>query len=178
MKTFVKCSLFFLFCNAIEHPQAIGQAIQNFRSVNIRYGRTGLSGDIFKLQTEYYLMDNINLGLGGFVETSNRNQLHYNCYGLDLLAHYYTPVGDRTNNQFQVKLGLGGTIDYEQENHLYKMLTTGQKINYGMAGEITGEWAFTEDFSLLLAYNQKVMFVKDLGSDRFDISIGLKLKFF
>jgi len=154
------------------------QNTENFRSLDVRFGRTGLPGDIFKLVGERYMAPGVNLALGAFLETSNRNNIHYDCYGLDAIAYYYTPVGDRTNNLFQVRLGVGATADYEQEKNLYHELSTGQKINAGIVGELAGEWAFTDDFSLLLAYNQKYLFSKALGTSRFDISIGCKLKLF
>jgi hypothetical protein len=174
--TIIACSLLIAlgtFCD-----QAAAQNVENFRSLDLRYGRTGLPGDIFKLVGECYLAPGVNFALGGFLETSNRNSINYDCYGLDAMAYYYSPVGDRTDNRFQVRLGLGATADYEQEKHLYQKLSTSQKINTGIVGELAGEWAFTSDFSLLLAYNQKAMFSKDLGTYRFDISIGCKIKFF
>jgi hypothetical protein len=178
MKKISKFIFFLLLAALALKQQASAQNVENFRSLDIRYGRTGLPGDIFKLVSERYLAEKVNLALGGFWETSHRNLINYNSYGLDVMVYYYTPVGEQSSNRFQVRLGLGGTADYEQESELYKTLSIGQKINTGIVGEIAGEWAFTEDFSLLLAYNQKAMFVKQLGNYRYDISIGFKLKFF
>jgi hypothetical protein len=162
----------------VQGGHVSAQNTENFRSLDIRYGRTGLPGDIFKVVSERYLAPGINAAIGGFFETSNRNLINYNCYGLDIMGYYYTPVGDRTDDLFQLRCGLGATTDYEQEKNLYQKLSFSQKINGGVAGEVAGEWAFTQDFSLLLAYNQKYMFNKDLGSLRYDVSIGLKLKFY
>lgn len=152
------------------------QNIEGFKALEIKYGRSGTPGDIFKLQHERYFSERLNLVLAGSVELSRKNLINYRCYTVDGIVVYYSNIGYKTNSDLEVSGGVGLSINYQTEKNLYKDFSTLQKINYGVVFQLTGEWAFTDDLSLTLAAVQRLYRKKELGMFQYDFSVGLKWK--
>lgn len=81
-----------------------------------------------------------------FLEAFQNNGLQYANYGLDLMGEYYTPVGDNTDHAFEVKLGLGITGNAENEPWILKAYSFSKRLNYGLIGELTGEWCVLQNW--------------------------------
>jgi hypothetical protein len=175
MKTLLK--LFTLIL--LVHGTAVfSQNIEGIRAIELRYGRTGTTGDKFKLLHERYLSQNLNLTVGVGAEFSRKNLINYKCFQIEALAEYYTGIGARTNDEFQVKAGVGVTANYHSEPDLFKEYSTLQKINYGIVFQATGEWSFTSDFSLTASMSQRLYKKKALGMFEYEYCLGIKWKFF
>ena len=154
------------------------QDIIKIRTVEVRAGRTLVPGDYFSVRHERYMSLFINFVVNAYMENSNKNGLKYQAYGMDFLADYYTNIGKLNNHVFEVKVGLGISGMVVQEPYVYKDWPTSKRINYGLIGEIAGEWAMTEDFSLTLSGQQKYLFNQTLGSTKFGVNIGFKYKIY
>lgn len=157
---------------------AFAQNGESFRSVEVRYGRTGTTGDIFKLLHERYLSEKLNITVALSAELSRKNLINYRCYAVDVLAEYYTGLGFKTNDDFQVKGGVGVSVNYQTEPTLYKDFKVLQKINYGVIFQVTGEWAFTDDLSLTASAAQRLYKKKILGMFQYEYALGIKWKIF
>lgn len=163
-------------CLLILSAAVCAQNIEGFKSLEIRYGRTGFPGDLFKLQHERYLAERLNISVAGAVELSRKNEINYRCYILDGLIEYYTGLGFKTNDDLQLKIGTGLSASYVTEPNLYKDMSFKDKLNYGLLFNVTGEWAFTDDLSLTTTFTQRLYKKKDLGNFAFDYAVGLKWK--
>lgn len=157
---------------------ARSQNVESFRAVEIRYGRTGTTGDQFTLRHERYMSQQLNLAVQGSMELSRKNLMNYQAYTVDALAEYYTGLGYKTNDDFQAKAGVGVTMSYQTEPELYKGFTTLRKLNYGIIFQASGEWAFTTDLSLTAFASQRLYKKKYLGMFNYDFGVGIKFKIY
>lgn len=138
--------------------------------IDLRCGHTLTPADYVSLGYEQPTNTALNFSLRGFLENSHKNNLNYSAYGLDIIA--ITQTG--TDRTFSLRGGIGATVQIENEPWIYKNLTTKQKMNYGLVGELTGEWNMTENFSLSVFGQQKFLFNKSLGTTHFVFGGGLK----
>lgn len=152
------------------------QDTENSQAIEIRAGRSLTPGDYVSIRYESYSNIFINLSAKVYMERSKKNGFDYSAYGLDIMTEYYTKLGQNTNHLFELKAGLGATWHLENEPWIYKGWSSSRKMNYGFAGEMVGEWAVAEEFSLTVFAQQKYLFNKALGCTRFAFGIGIKCK--
>jgi hypothetical protein len=156
--------LFYLVTSVNSYSQSIG----------ILAGHFALPADYFSLRYSHYSNLPINGAIGIFRESSHTGGLNYSSYGLDVLGEYTSTQGSYDQKVFGFKAGVGASWQIENEAWVYQGLSRSQSMNYGLVGELTGEWNMTENFSLSVFGQQKFLFNKSLGSTRFSFGIGLK----
>lgn len=149
----------------------------NGQSLEIRTGQNIRPGDYAAIRYEQPTDTRLNFSAKIFINSNRFSGLHYTSYGLDLLAECSTNPDKNSDAVFALNLGLGGTVEKENEPWVYGNLKSSKTINYGIAGELTGEWAMSTLFSLTAFAQQKYLFNKDLGSTRFVFGLGLKINF-
>jgi hypothetical protein len=154
---------------------ANAQAIENSKSLELRYGKTVSVGVYAGIRFRTTTSTSIDLSVAGFVNSLQRNGLQYNSFGLDLMGEYYTAVGDNSDHLFELKVGGGATALIDNEPFVYKDLPFAKRLNYGLVGELTGEWCMSENISLTLFTQQKYLLNKSLGTYCFTAGIGIKL---
>ena len=158
--------------------QGQSQNLPQFRSLQLSYGLTGFPGEIVRGSHERYLTDKINIVFAASYEQGSKSGLRFSSIGMEVLTRYYSDLGLMTNHRFQFHIAAGPVLELNQERSIYKGMSIGERINYGIAGQWGAEWSATQDISLILNLCQKVFLVKKLGRDSFDVSAGIKLKFF
>jgi hypothetical protein len=173
----MKLLLSFSLCLLLLYFPLCGnaQAITNSQSLEIRAGKTFSVGDYASLRYRHTTSTSLDLSLAAFINVLQKKGFNYSGYGLDLLAEYYTAVGDNTNHQFECKLGFGATASLDNEPWVFRDLPLAKRLNYGICGEVTGEWCMSENISLCLFAQQKYLFNKLLGNYAFSVGLGLKL---
>jgi hypothetical protein len=168
-------SVFLFLAFSLASNIANAQAIENSQSVEFRYGKTFSVGAYAGLRYRTTTSTTIDVSVAGFINSLQRNGLNYTSYGIDLMGEYYTPVGDNTEHLLEVKAGMGATVMIDNELFIYKQLPFGKRLNYGVVGELTGEWCVSENISLTLFTQQKFLFNKNLSSYCFTAGLGIKL---
>lgn len=161
MKSFVLCLLMVL------HGTAKAQ------SISLRLGHAFNPADHISLRYEHWTNGAVNISLGGFYERSRKSMLNYSGYGIELLGEYATNREGYAAGTFGLRYGLGVTAMVDNEPWVYKDWSFTKRLNYGLFGEITGEWFMTDDFTLRSCLQQKALFKGDLGHYRFLASLGL-----
>lgn len=147
--------------------------IANSQTLSFRFGRTFTPSDHLSLRYEHWTNGAINLSLGGFMERSRKNNLNLSAYGIDLLAEYATNREGYEAGAFGLRYGLGASWQLENEPWIYKDWPFKRRLNYGLLGELSGEWFMTEHFTLRGSAQQKLLFNKDLGRYRFMLGLAL-----
>lgn len=170
MKILLLITTLSLLCAAVN-----AQAIENSQSLEIRYGKAFSVGAYAGLRYRTTTSTTIDVSVAAFINLLQRNGLNHTSYGLDIMGEYYTPVGDNTEHLFEVKAGIGATLMIDNEPFLYKELPFAKRLNYGVVGELTGEWCISENISLTLFTQQKFLFNKNLSSYCFTAGLGIKL---
>lgn len=169
-----KLLLSLLLIFSITRVSAQGE--DNLRSIEVRGGLTLTPGTYISVRHERYVNYFMNVSLNVHGEFSNKNRLKYSAYGFDLVGESYSLLGESTNHQFELKGGLGLTMQIENEPWIYKNLSSSKRINYGFLGEVAGEWSIAEEFNLTMFVQQKYLLVKELGQTRFLFGLGVKFK--
>lgn len=141
------------------------------QEIELRGGATIMPGVYTSLRYEHSTNSAINLAGGVFLERSRKNQLLYSSMGVDLLAQYKIVTDDHP--VFSFKGGLGATCELVKEPWVYKDLSTSQRINYGILGDMAGVLWLTDAFGISLFVQQKILFRKITGSTHFIFGIGL-----
>ena len=161
MKTFVTCAL--ILCCVITNAQSIG----------LRLGHSLTPADHLALRYEHWTNGAINFAGGAFLEKSRANSLQYSCYGVDILGEYVSNRSSLSDYLFGWRVGLGATIQSENEPWLYKKSSFVQRLNYGMVGEGAIECHLSDVFRLSLFAQQKLLLRSSLGTTRFLFGLGL-----
>ncbi len=161
MKTVVVCLMIML------------SALVNGQSLSLRFGRNLTPSDHLSLRYEHWTNGAVNLSLGGFMERSRKSNLNLSAYGVDLLAEYTTNREGYQTGAFGLRYGLGATWQIESEPWIYKDWPFKKRMNYGLFGELSGEWFMTKHFTLRVTTQQKILFNPDLGRYRFLSGLGL-----
>lgn len=167
--------LFLLFLSCPGYNSLMAQAIENASSVELRGGKTFSVGDYACVRYRHTTSTSIDVSLAAFINGLRVNGLRYYGYGLDLMGEYYTAVGDNTDHLLELKAGLGLTAQIDNDPWVYKQLPFVRRLNYGVAGELTGEYRLSENFSLSAFAQQKLLFHKNLGRFAFTLGLGIKL---
>ena len=152
------------------------QDIEDIKTIELRLAHTLTPGNYIGLRYERFRNIDINYSAKVFYEQSTINNLNYSSYGLDIMAEYYSLLGQRTNHKWEWKGGLGITGLIANEPWILKDWSFSRKLNYGIVGEMAGEWGMTEEFSLTAYVQQKVLFNKELGTTKFLLGLGFKFK--
>jgi hypothetical protein len=143
------------------------------QSLGIHAGRSVLPADYVSLRYTHYSNCPINAAVSVFTERSHSHGLNYSAYGFDLLGEFATNQNEPSVLAFRV--GMGGSFQMENEPWLYKDLSFKQRINYGLVGELAGEWWMSGNICLTVFTQQKWLFNKSLGNSRFAYGLGLKI---
>lgn len=162
----VKTIYLFLFYLAISvncYSQSIGILAGNFASPS----------DYFSLRYSHYSNLPVNGAIGIFGESSLKNGLNYSSYGLDVLGEYASTQGSDGQNVFGFKVGVGASWQIENEPWVYRDWPFKKRMNYGLVGEVAGEWFMTPAFSLSMFAQQKYLFNPALGRYRLVLGLGL-----
>lgn len=161
MKTFVVCFLLLY----VE--------VTNAQSLSFRAGQSFPSTAYLSLRYEHWTNGPINLSLGAFYERSRKDLLNHSSFGLDLLAEYASNREGYSNGAFGLRYGFGVTGDLNNDPWVYKDWSFKRRLNYGLLAEGAGEWFMTDNFTLRLGLQQKLLFNPDLGHYRFLAALGL-----
>jgi hypothetical protein len=165
----------FVLQQLIVFSSVHAQAITNSQSLELRGGKTFSAGDYVSLRYRHTTSTSIDLTLAAFVNGFQKNSLRYRCYGIDLLGEYYTGVGENTDHLFECKLGLGVTASLDNEPWVFRNTAFSRRLNYGICGEVSGEWCMSENIGLCLFGQQKYLFNNPLGTTAFTLGMGIKL---
>lgn len=163
--------LLFLFCVASLYSQAI----ENAQSFELRYGKTFSVGGYASLRYRTTTSTTLDISFAAFINSLQRNGLQYYSYGIDVMGEYYTGVGDNTDHLFELKACAGATAMVDNEPFVLHDVPFLKRINYGLVGELAGEWSISQNIALTLFGQQKLLFNKTLGRTSFTIGLGLKL---
>lgn len=144
------------------------------QSIGLRAGHSLMPADHVSLHYEHWANGGINLAGSVFLERSRANALNYSCYGIDLLGEYANNPENET--MFGWRIGFGGTIQNENEPWLYKNLSFGRRLNFGLVGEAGIEYWLSENFRISLFSQQKILFHRQLGTAAFLFGLGLFIR--
>jgi hypothetical protein len=144
------------------------------QELELRGGATIMPGIYTSLRYEHYTNSELNVAGGLFMESSNKNNLRYRSYGLDLLTQYSS---DRDNeNSFSFKVSTGVVLQIENEPWIYKDWKLAQRLNYGLIAEGAGFLRLSDAFSISLFAQQKFLFNKILATTHFLFGMGLSYR--
>lgn len=152
------------------------QAIANTHAIEIRAGATRLPGAYAALTYEHITGAVLNVFAGMHLISSHYRQLCYLAPGLEAGFSYYTPVGENTDHLFEVRLVLGAVASLESEPWIYRDRSFRQRLNYGVQGELCGQWAVSEAFSLTAFVQQLYFFHPGLASLSCNYGLGLAIR--
>lgn len=169
--------LIILFAFIATNSQA--QVGDPYHSWNFSYGRTGTPGDQLKIGLEYSSADKTSFVTEVGVELSKYKDIRYSSLSLGVIGRYYL-VGNTymtSKKKINVLAGLGGVIQLENESSVYKNLDLGKRMNYGVNGQLLGEYFYDPTIGFFIAGEQKVLFNETLGKYNYSISFGIRIHF-
>jgi opacity protein-like surface antigen len=144
------------------------------QTFELRAGQTLFPGLYAAMRYEHPSNSEINLAGGVYIESANRYNLRYRCYGAEFLAQYST---DRENeNTFSFKAGLGVNIQIDNEPWVYKDWNIPKRMNYGLVAEGGGVLNLSDAFAISVFAQQKYFFNKILGTTHFLFGLGLSYR--
>ena len=144
------------------------------QTIELRAGQTLFPGMYAAFRYEHPSNSEINLAGGLYLESANKYNLRYRCYGAEILAQY---TSDHDNeNLFSFKASLGGIIQIENEPWVYKDWNIPKRLNYGIAAEAAGILNLSDAFALSVFGQQKFLFNKILGTTHFLFGAGLSYR--
>jgi hypothetical protein len=173
----MKILLFLIGC--LTYNLCIAQVGDPYHSWNFSYGRTGTPGDQLKIGLEYAKADKTAFITEAGIELSRYKDIRYSCISLGITGRYYL-VGNTymtSKKKINVMAGLGGVIQLENEKSVYKTLDIGKRMNYGVNGQLAGEYFYDPTIGFFLAGEQKVLFNETLGKYNYSISVGIRIHF-
>jgi hypothetical protein len=173
----MKILLFLIGCLTINLCMA--QVGDPYHSWNFSYGRTGTPGDQLKIGLEYAKADKTAFITEAGIELSRYKDIRYSCISFGITGRYYL-VGNTymtSKKKINVMAGLGGVIQVENEKSVYKSLDIGKRMNYGVNGQVVGEYFYDPTIGFFLAGEQKVLFNETLGKYNYSISVGIRIHF-
>jgi hypothetical protein len=150
-----------------------------YHSWNFSYGRTGTPGDQLKIGLEYAKADKTAFITEAGVELSRYKDIRYSCISLGITGRYYL-VGNTymtSKKKINVMAGMGGVLQLENERSVYKTLDIGKRMNYGVNGQLVGEYFYDPTIGFFLEGEQKVLFNETLGKYNYSISVGIRIHF-
>lgn len=168
-----------ILIGCITTSLSMSQVGDPYHSWNFSYGRTGTPGDQMKIGLEYAKADKTSFVTEVGVELSRFKDIRYSSYSLGITGRYYL-VGNTymtSKKKINVMAGLGGVIQLENESSVYKNLDIGKRMNYGVNGQIVGEYFYDPTIGFFLAGEQKVLFNETLGKYNYSISVGIRIHF-
>lgn len=145
----------------------------NGQSISLRAGHSFTPASHLSLHYEHWTNGAVNLSFGGFMERSRKNNLNYSAYGVELLGETASNREGFSAGAFGWRGGIGGVWQVESDPFVYKDWPLKKRMNYGLTGELSGEWFMTESFSLRSILQQKIFFNKELGRYRFMLGLAL-----
>lgn len=149
-------------------------AFVNAQTICINAGQSLFPGTYANIRYEHYTNSDINVAGGLFLESSNKHNLRYRCYGMDLLAQY---ASSRDNeNTFVFKGSVGATLQIENEPWVYKDWPLAKRLNYGLLAECAGQVNLSDAFGVSLFAQQKIFFNKLLSATHFIFGLGLSYR--
>jgi hypothetical protein len=144
------------------------------QTLEIRAGQTLFPGIYTGVRYEHPTNSEVNVAGELFLESANKYNLRYRCYGAEILALYSS---DHNNeNIFAFKTGLGACVQIENEPWVYKDWNIPKRMNYGVTVEASGTLNLSDAFSLSLFGQQKFLFNKILGTTHFIFGLSLSYK--
>ncbi len=150
-----------------------------YHSWNFSYGRTGTPGDQLKIGLEYSNAPKSSFVTEVGAELSKYKDIRYSSFSLSVTGRYYL-VGNTymtSKKKINVLAGLGGVIQLEKESSVYKNLDLGKRMNYGVNGQLLGEYFYDPTLGFFIAGEQKVLFNETLGKYNYSISFGIRIHF-
>ncbi|MBX9839306.1 MAG: hypothetical protein K2X69_13455 [Silvanigrellaceae bacterium] len=174
----IKISFIFfavLFCINVR-AQEIGDQFHNW---NLSYGRTGTPGDQLKAGLEYAQSTKFSYYMESALEWSKHLGLRYTSFGFAVGGRYYLYGGNDMNivRKINFLAGINGVLQYEDEATLMKNRTLFEKLNYGLAGQVIGEYYFDQTIGFFVGIEQKYMFNKTFGNTNYSVFAGLRIHF-
>jgi hypothetical protein len=158
----MKILLFLIGCLTINLCMA--QVGDPYHSWNFSYGRTGTPGDQLKIGLEYAKADKTAFITEAGIELSRYKDIRYSCISFGITGRYYL-VGNTymtSKKKINVMAGLGDI---------------GKRMNYGVNGQVVGEYFYDPTIGFFLAGEQKVLFNETLGKYNYSISVGIRIHF-
>lgn len=161
---------------AINSQAQIGDP---YHSWNFSYGRTGTPGDQVKIGLEYSKDAKYSFLTEAGLELSRYKDIRYSSISLGLTGRYYL-VGNTymtSKKKINVMAGLGGILQLENESSVYKTLPASKRMNYGVTGQLLGEYFYDPTIGFFIAGEQKVLFNETLGKYNYSIYFGIRIHF-
>lgn len=147
------------------------------QSISIFVGKAMLPGDYVAIKYAHPSNYIFQFSAQTFIVAHRLNGLRYTAYGLDLLTEYTPNQDPYSKTLFSYRLGVGTSIQLENEPWVYAGWKTSQKISFGFTGGAAGEWAMSSAFSLSTFVQQKFLFNKKAGTSWFVFGLGLTYSF-
>lgn len=173
IKTITLCMIIFF------HLQVTAQTGDVYHNWGFSYGRTGTPGDQVKIGLEYGRTDKTSL-YGEFgLEWSKYQGLRYSNISLAFGGRRYL-MGNTlmtSKKKMNALVGLAGVAQYESESAVYKGLGFSDRLNYGISGQLLGEYFYDPTLGFFAAFEQKVLFQEALGKYNYSFAIGLRIHF-
>lgn len=158
---------------------AKAQFVDPYHNWHFSFGRSGTPGDIIKVGLEYGMAEKSTINTEIGYEASRTKNLKYKSYGLSVAYRYYI-LGNTlmtSKSKTNIAIGLGGIIQLDSEPTVYKSLPMTQRLNYGVSGQIMGEYFFDPVIGFFIQAEQRVMSRELLGRYNYFIGAGLKIHF-
>lgn len=144
------------------------------QTFQLRGGQSLFPGLYAALRYEHPSNSEINLAGGVYLETANKYNLRFRCYGAEIMAQFSS---DRENeNLFSFKTALGANVQVENEPWVYKDWDIPKRMNYGFVADGACVLNLSDAFSISIFAQQKFLFNKKLGNTHFVFGVGLSYR--
>jgi len=175
----MKKQLFILCVMVLVSVTASAQIGDLYHNWNFSFAGTGTPGQQFKIGLEYAKTDKTALyGEAGY-EWSRYKALRYSSFSLAVGGRRYLVGNTYMSAKKKINLlaGLHAVAQYESEASVYKGLGFSNRLNYGVSGQVVGEYFYDPTLGFFAAVEQKVLFQESLGKYNYSLAIGLRIHF-
>lgn len=140
--------------------------VTNAQTISVMAGKSFSPADYFSLRYTHYSNSTFKLSLGGFMERGTKYRLAYASYGADLLLHCNNLESQYPEKRWGLAGALGINWQFDHEPWLYKDWPFSKRSSFGITGEVSYQYQFSEAFRIGLFSQQKILFNPLIGRAR------------
>ncbi len=83
----------------------------------------------------------------------------------------------RIDKKINLLVGFSGVLQGENDKYILNRKTFLEKLNYGLAGQLVGEYYYNPTTGFFVGIEQKYLFNKTLRNTNYSVFAGLKIHF-
>ena len=157
----------------VYRPLAQADGYKSFRinQIGLEAGiKKSAFGNLFRIGISKHLTDKAHVKFAPFLEKCDVKKSRLSSMGADLgLSYIIYPISD--NLRLNCSGGITGNYD-EVENF---STSTSRTLNAGIWGGVEIERSLTDQILLLATGNQRLLLKSNMGRQRYDYGIGIKI---